>query len=106
MTQVLCTECSTEIAPGLLSCPSCARLVHAGRLSELASAATAAEREENLSGALASWREAIPLLPPGTRQRATAEQKVAALSQRVGAGAKRDGPPPRRLVRWVSPRLC
>ena len=90
---VLCSGCSTELAPGLLSCPSCARLVHAVRLTELASAAALAEQNEDWTGALTAWREAIMLLPVGSRQRQAAELKIAALSPRVESSPKHAGLP-------------
>ncbi len=93
MTPVMCPECATELAPGLLSCPACARLVHAGRLTELASTAAAAENSGDWSGALASWREAAMLLPPGTRQRTIAEQKIRTLSERASAAGSPAGRP-------------
>lgn len=82
---VVCAGCATELAPGLLCCPACARLVHAARLTDLAARAGAAERIADWTGALSAWREALPLLPPGSRQRASIEQKVALLSARVGS---------------------
>jgi Zn-dependent protease len=85
---VLCPACSTELAPGLLSCPSCHRLVHAARLTVLASAAAAAEQSEDWTGALSAWREAITLLPAGSRQYQAAQEKIAALSPRVDAAPK------------------
>lgn len=90
---VLCPGCSTELAPGLLSCPSCARLVHAGRLTELATAAGAAERAGDWTAALTAWREAVLLLPPGTRQRAATDEKIADLSSRIGTGPQPAGQP-------------
>lgn len=90
---VLCAACSTELAPGLLSCPSCARLVHAARLTELASMAALAEQHEDWTGALTAWREAVTLLPPGSRQRQAAEQKIVELSPRIGSDSKNGGVP-------------
>ena len=43
-----CASCGAELAPTLLSCPSCRRLVHADRLKALAEAAETAERDDNL----------------------------------------------------------
>ena len=63
-----CAACGAELAPTLLACPSCRRLVHTDRLKALAEAAEAAERDDNPSLALASWQEVITLLPRGTRQ--------------------------------------
>jgi Zn-dependent protease len=67
--------------------------VHGARLTELASAAATAEQNEDWSGALTAWREAVMLLPPGTRQRQAAEQKIADLSPRVGSASGQGGVP-------------
>jgi Zn-dependent protease len=83
---IRCTECQTEIAPGLLSCPSCARLVHAAELTALARQAEDAQRNGNWTDALTAWRQAVQYLPPGTRQRDAAEAKVRELSGRVDTG--------------------
>jgi Zn-dependent protease len=65
---ITCPACGTELAPSLLSCPSCRRLVHSARLKELADSADRSERAANYSAALAAWREAAELLPQDTRQ--------------------------------------
>ena len=78
-----CPDCGTEVAPSLLSCPSCARLVHAERLKELAAQGEAAEREGNVQGALFAWREALSLLPPESRQHGVLQQKIKMLSAKV-----------------------
>jgi Zn-dependent protease len=86
-----CEDCHAEIAPGLLACPGCAKLVHGAELSKLAEAATAAEKEGDLPAALASWRRASELLPVGTTQLATIQARMKALSAAIdGRGA----PPP------------
>jgi Zn-dependent protease len=90
---VRCGGCATELAPGLLSCPSCARLVHAARLTELAAEGSAAEAAQEWTRALTAWREAVMLLPDGSRQKAAAEEKVRALSARVGNSASADPRP-------------
>jgi Zn-dependent protease len=84
-----CPACGTEVAPNLLSCPSCHRLVHADRLKGLAATAEAAERAGELSAALASWREALTLLPPESRQYAVIAGRVAGLGRQVESGASR-----------------
>jgi Zn-dependent protease len=80
-----CPACGGEVAPGLLSCPSCRRLVHANRLKELAQTAETAERDGELAPALASWRDALTLLPPESRQHAAISDRVNRLSLRVEA---------------------
>jgi len=91
---IRCAGCATELAPGLLSCPSCARLVHAERLTGLAAQASAAETSGDLTRALTAWREAVLLLPVGSRQKAVAEEKVRALSDRLGSAAAPADPRP------------
>lgn len=87
--------CGIELAPALLACPGCRRLVHADALRALAARAGEEERGGDLAGALASWREALALLPPDSRQHATIGATIAALEPRVppatGAAA---APPP------------
>ena len=41
-----CPECGSEVAPGLLVCPSCQWLVHGRRLKELAGSAEAQSDRE------------------------------------------------------------
>ncbi len=82
----ICPSCGGEVAPSLLSCPSCRRLVHSERLKELAGSAEAAERAGDPSTALGAWREAIALLPPASRQHAVLADRIDALSRRVEAG--------------------
>lgn len=80
-----CAGCGTELAPYLLNCPNCHRLVHAGRLKELADAAARAEQQGDASAALAAWQEALGLLPRASRQFEVIAAKVAALGRQVDA---------------------
>jgi Zn-dependent protease len=82
---LVCPTCGTEIAPRLLSCPVCQRLVHSGRLKELADEAERATQMGDLQAALVAWRSAIEVLPPGTRQYDAIAARIAALGRRVGA---------------------
>jgi Zn-dependent protease len=97
---VRCPECGTDIAPAFLACPTCRRLVHGAELRRLAEAAEAAAAGGDLTGALASWREAMHLLPPDTRQYDTIATKVAELSRQVDAS----GAPsrPKEKPAWVA----
>jgi Zn-dependent protease len=67
--------------------------VHAQELKRLADRATTARAAGDLTGALAAWREALDLLPPGTRQRQTVAETIDALSREV------DGANPARGAR-------
>jgi Zn-dependent protease len=72
----------------MLSCPSCAKLVHGTQLTELAARAKAAEGSGQTTEALKSWREALALLPPGTRQFETIQARVLELSKQIDAAPK------------------
>lgn len=68
-----CPECGTALAPNLLSCPGCGRLVHADELKRLADeAATAIQPADGLR----AWRMAYALLPEGSRQQAMVLRKI------------------------------
>jgi hypothetical protein len=86
---------TSEVAPNLLSCPLCHRLVHADRLKGLAATAETAERAGELPAALASWREARTLLPPESRQHAAITDRIARLGRQVEAGRSPIAPAPR-----------
>jgi Zn-dependent protease len=90
-----CARCGTEIAPGILSCPGCRRLVHAETLAALAAEADAATRAGDATGALALWRRALDLLPPTSEQSRRIAGRVAELSrgveERPAASAERPG---------------
>ncbi|HYK10970.1 MAG TPA: site-2 protease family protein [Gemmatimonadales bacterium] len=78
-----CPSCGTELAPALLACPACGRLVHAERLKTLAATAERQVQAGDLSAGLAAWREALDLLPPTSRQHATVAATVLNLSKQV-----------------------
>jgi len=80
-----CKKCGSEIAASLLSCPNCHSLVYAERLSEVAVAAEKAQHEERLGDALGQWREALTLLPRGSKQYLAIEAKCAELSKQADA---------------------
>ena len=80
-----CPQCGTEIAPALLACPACHRLVHAEELQDLAAAAERYAQAGDLSYALATWRQALDLLPSDSRQFAAVSAKLAELSAHPAA---------------------
>jgi Zn-dependent protease len=101
-----CPQCGTQLAPSLLSCPSCKSLVHAARLKSLAAEAEAVAATGNPSGSAAKWREALELLPPGTRQFTAIEAKLSALGReidRIGARGSETGAPEQSWLKrgWV-----
>ncbi len=78
-----CPDCGTELAPSFLTCPSCHRLVHAERLKSLAGEAEGAIAAGRPALARDAWRQALDLLPPGSRQATIVALKIAELSQQV-----------------------
>src|SRR2546428_8217558 len=76
-----CPECGVHVAPALLACPSCHRLVHAEQLKRRAAEADRAARAGDSSAELGAWRQALDLLPPDTTQHRTVSARVAALSR-------------------------
>ena len=84
-----CPKCGTELAAFLLSCPGCGALVHADELKRLADEAARATQPAE---ALAAWRRAHALLPPGSRQRETVERKIDELA-RLPENAALTAPP-------------
>lgn len=82
-----CPECGTELAPSLLACPVCGRLVHADQLKRLTADADQETTSGNLVAALTALRAAVELLPPGTRQHDVISTRIADLSRQVDAGA-------------------
>lgn len=90
-TRTRCVRCGTELAPRLLVCPACHALVHAERLTQLASEAEYAERQGQMQDALERYREALGMLPPSAPQYATIGARVDALVREVEkAPSKRD----------------
>jgi Zn-dependent protease len=81
--RLACARCGTELAPGLLACPACARLVHAERLQQLAWDAEAAQAAGDRRTALDRWRAALSLIPGGTRQHEQVARRVFELEQSV-----------------------
>jgi hypothetical protein len=85
LAPVPCPACGTELAPALLACPNCHRLVHGEQLKQFAAQAEQAERDQDLTAALVAWREALALLPSRARQHEIIAQKIHDLGKRVDA---------------------
>lgn len=97
-----CPECGTELAPALLACPACRRLVHRERLEALASEADRAELRGERDAALAFWREAQGLLPVESAQFRGVAERVARL---LRAGARDPAAEAQHspLPKWLAP---
>lgn len=93
LAPVDCARCGTQVAAGLLSCPSCKALLHAAHLKELAALAEAATAGRHLQLALTHWRSALELLPPETNQFRTISDTISELTRRIDAGEDVPAPP-------------
>jgi Zn-dependent protease len=87
-----CGTCGTDVAPGVLACPGCHRLVHADALKKHRDGAEAAARAGDVQAELAAWRLAVELLPPQSKQYTVVQEKIAALSQSADAAPVPDVP--------------
>ena len=82
-----CPQCGTQVAPALLSCPRCQRLVHAEKLKQLAQEAERLTQSNELTAALTVWRDALQLLPPGSRQHQTILARIQTISRQNDSSA-------------------
>jgi len=82
-----CEGCGAELAPALLACPGCLRLVHGAQLAALAREAQQAIDRGELTEGVTRWRSALDLLPAQSAQHAQVQQRIAELSARI----ERDG---------------
>lgn len=97
-----CDVCGTEVAPGLLSCPGCQRLVHADALKALAAQAAAAAEHGDAPAELDAWRASLDLIPPHARQYAQIVGKVDALSRAVASTGAAPPPPESGAWKWLA----
>lgn len=88
-----CGACGAELAPGLLACPACHRLVHAVELQRLAADAEAATQAGDAPRALALWQSAMGLLPDGAGQRVAISERIAALGPLAATPAAKPAEP-------------
>ena len=84
----VCSSCGTEIGPNRLSCPQCHRLIHSDQLARLAKEVEEAIQREDWPQALQTWRQALELLPPGSRQYRLISEKCGDLSRRLDQQGK------------------
>ena len=81
-----CADCGVELAPGMVACPACRKLVHRARLEALSVDAATAEGQGRLTDALTSWREALDLLPAKSNQHRAVTATILRLSEAVDRG--------------------
>jgi len=84
-----CAHCGVVLAPALLLCPNCKALVHRSELETLAKAAEQASLRGELAEAMSSWRKALELLPPGSKQAARITSAIRELREQLESGPAR-----------------
>ena len=89
---VTCPRCGTEVAAALLVCPACGWLRFADELKRLAAVAEEHERGGRVTEALSTWRAALDLLPPHSRQHHVIDDRIAELSRKVPAQTEQHRP--------------
>jgi Zn-dependent protease len=78
-----CAECSIELGPYTLACPSCKALVHASTLKQIAIEAQALATRRDLPGERDAWSRALDLLPPDSQQHGQILARIAAISEEL-----------------------
>jgi Zn-dependent protease len=78
-----CPNCGVWLPSGTLACPECQMIVYSGHLRGIATAATAEESAGKWVEARATWRQALPWLPPGTKQHEAVEQRIGLIDTRL-----------------------
>jgi Zn-dependent protease len=94
---VACGGCGSVVPARAAVCPSCHALVHSARLKSIAAEAEELGRSGAHAEAARVWREALPLLPPESKQHALVAAQIDASLARAGEStrtAMREGPPP------------
>ncbi len=77
----MCEGCGIQLAPTMLACPNCKRLIHSAQLESLAAQAQSAAAVGDKTAALELWRVALELLPRDSKQFALIADQVSQLGQ-------------------------
>lgn len=78
---VICPHCRALLPPGSQQCSYCQTLLHGNAVESLVAQARLHEQAGDLPGALMNWRDALPLLPPGTPEHQAVARRVTELSE-------------------------
>jgi Zn-dependent protease len=72
----LCSNCGIALAPETLCCQACGRLTHAQEFEALAQHAKLAGQAGDWHAAKRAWEQALPLLPPDSREYRTVKSRI------------------------------
>ena len=92
-----CAGCGSVVPARATVCPSCHALVHGARLKAIAAEAEELTRSGAHAEAARVWRDALPLLPPESKQHALVAAQIDAALARTNDAARaaiRQGPAP------------
>src|SRR5262245_15780324 len=107
MSSVPCGRCGNVVPASAVVCPSCHSLVHAARLKQLAAEAQRLTAAGSHAEAVRVWREALPLLPPRSKQHAAVvaeiEAGVARMNEVERALVEQGPPPGSRWAKILAP---
>jgi Zn-dependent protease len=92
-TAVACTGCGTAFPVSALSCPSCHTLLYAAKLTELSQRAMAQEQASDIAGAIATWRDALRLLPAESQQAAAISSHISRLTPQINTEQQKTAVP-------------
>jgi Zn-dependent protease len=95
---VVCGGCGNAVPARATVCPSCQAFIHAARLKSIAAEAGELARNGAHTDAARLWREALPLLPPESKQHELVAAQIDAALAKSDAPV-REGPPP--SSRWA-----
>ena len=102
LNAVACAQCGAGLESRDLACASCGALRHAADLERFASEAKAAQSRADLSAARAAWTGALALLPPGTLQYRSVDQRVQEIDRILALQAQQQGQPAQRpMAKWA-----
>lgn len=79
----ICPQCGTQVALDMTACPKCGWLVYGDHLAMLAQSAREAADRGDVSSALTHWREALVLLPDGSKQHQIISARITELDRLV-----------------------
>lgn len=78
-----CGGCGNAVPLRLTVCPSCHTLIHRAQLESMAADAESAERVGAWRDALRLWRDALPLLPRGSKQHEAVVARITAATEHL-----------------------
>lgn len=96
-----CHNCGQAAALGSLECEQCHSLLNSEDLLRISTRAKSLEEQNDLAGARMEWLQALPLLPPKSKQAEWVRGQIYRLE--LAANHASATPPPRSWTKWLGP---